>query len=64
MLSVIESQFLTALSVIQKGVVEGRSVVTGFIKPSYIFQMHPPPETDVKLERCINIYEEDRDRQG
>lgn len=53
MLSVIQSQFLTVLSIIREGVVEDSSIATGFIKPSYIF-------TDVKLERCINIYEEDK----
>lgn len=48
MLSMTESELLTFLSIIQEGVVEGSSAETGFIKPSYIFQMCPPLDTDVK----------------
>lgn len=48
MLPVIESQLLTFLSIIQEGVVEGSSVLTGFIKLSFIFQMCLPLDTDIK----------------
>lgn len=42
------TQLLTFSSIIQERVVEGGSVVTGFIKPSCIFQPCPPLDIDIK----------------
>jgi len=48
------TQLLTFWGIIQEGVVEGSSVVTGFI---YIFLPCPPVDTDVK-QRERNAWEE------
>lgn len=42
------TQLPTSSSVIQEGAAEGSPALTGFIKPSYIFQPRPPLDTDIK----------------